>query len=501
MAAAGTDPLEIRLGLISSGGKYLTAESFGFTVNASASSMKRKQIWTLEQADEGDAREEARSEAVVLRSHLGRYLAADKHGNVTADSESPGVDARFLVTAHDDDGSWSLRSEAHGRYLGGTEDRISCFAQSVSPAERWTVHFAMHPQVSLYSVARKRYVHLSAARGGELAAERDAPWGVDSLLTLVFLERRYHLQTADNRFLSSSGALVSAADASTGFTLEFRAGKVVFRDSAGRYLSPAGPTGTLRAGKSARVGKDELFVLERSHAQVLLRASNDRNVSMRQGVDLSANQDEESDQEVFQLEMSKEEAGLCAFRTVRGTYWNHTHSGQLQSNASLKSASCFFHLEWEGSKVTLKASNGKYINARKNGQLSASADTPGESEQFTVRLINRPLIVLRGEHGFIGARKADSATLDSNRASCDVYQLQHKGGAYSLKGQAGRYWSVGPEGGVTCGSADPDWFELELCGRSQLAIRTAAGRYLHGDHTGALTTKTHSPDQSSLWEY
>ncbi|XP_062392985.1 fascin [Sardina pilchardus] len=495
MAADGTDPLEIRFGLISSGNKYLTAESFGFTVNASASSMKKKQIWTLEQADGG--REE---EAVLIRSHLGRYLATDKDGNVTGDSASPPrADCRFLITAHDD-GSWSLQSEAHGRYLGGTEDRISCFAQSISPAEKWTVHFAMHPQVNVYSVARKRYAHLSGTRG-ELAAERDAPWGVDSLLTLVFLDRRYHLQTADNRFLACSGALLNKADSSTGFTLEFRAGKVVFRDSSGKYLAPVGPTGTLKSGKSSRVGKDELFVLERSHAQVVLRASNDRNVSMRQGVDLSANQDEESDQEVFQLEMSKEEAGLCAFRSVRGTFWNLTGSGGLQSNASVKSASCFFHLEWEGSKVALKASNGKYINARKNGQLSATADTPGECEQFCVLLINRPLIVLRGEHGFIGARKADSATLDSNRASYDVYQLQHKGGAYSLKDQADRYWSVGPEGGVTCGSADPDWFELELCGRSQLAIRTAAGRYLHGDHTGALTTKAQTPDKSSLWEY
>lgn len=274
MPSNGSKALKLQFGLINHENRYLTAEAFGFKVNASASSLKKKQIWTLEQDDQD-------GQVVFLRSHLGRYLASDKDGKVSCEAETKDSDCRFLIVAQSD-GRWALQSEPYLRFFGGSEDYLSCFAQTIGEAELWAVHLALHPQANLLSVARKRYAHLAAPEG-EIAVDSNIPWGVDALLTLVYMDGKYCLKTSDSRFLTNDGKLSTESGRGTGYTLELKSGKLAFKDYEGKYLTPMGPTGTLRSGRCSKPGKDELFDLEESHPQVVFQSANSRFVSIRQG--------------------------------------------------------------------------------------------------------------------------------------------------------------------------------------------------------------------------
>ncbi|XP_032609563.1 fascin-2 [Hylobates moloch] len=436
--------LKIQFGLVNDTGRYLTAESFGFKVNASAPSLKRKQTWVLE-PDPGQGT------AVLLRSsHLGRYLSAEEDGRVACEAEQPGRDCRFLVLPQPD-GRWVLRSEPHGRFFGGTEDQLSCFATAVSPAELWTVHLAIHPQAHLLSVSRRRYVHL-CPREDEMAADGDKPWGVDALLTLIFRSRRYCLKSCDSRYLRSDGRLVWEPEPHACYTLEFKAGKLAFKDCDGRYLAPMGPAGTLKAGRNTRPGKDELFDLEESHPQVVLVAANHRYVSVRQEV------------------------------------------------GGLSSANTMFEMEWRGRRVALKASNGRYVCMKKNGQLAAISDFAGKDEEFTLKLINRPILVLRGLDGFVCHHRG-SNQLDTNRSVYDVFHLSFSDGAYQIRGRDGGFWYTGSHGSVCSDGERAEDFVFEFRELGRLAIRARSGKYLRGGASGLLRADADAPVGTALWEY
>ncbi len=140
---------------------------------------------------------------------------------------------------------------AHSRYLGGTEDRIACFAQSISPAEKWNVHLAVHPQVNVYSISRKRYAHLSAERS-ELAGTATVPWA----WTRCSLSSTW-ITGITCRPPTPLPSRARCPDDQTGHGHRVHAGisrgKVAFRDATGQIHRATGPTGTMKSGKSARV--------------------------------------------------------------------------------------------------------------------------------------------------------------------------------------------------------------------------------------------------------
>merc|ERR1711955_115235 len=75
----------------------------------------------------------------------------------------------------------------------------------------------------------------------------------------------------------------------------------------------------------------------------------------------------------------------------------------IQASEKQRSEQALFDLVWqEDGSVCLKASNGKYIVNKKTGHLFANCDAIEDNTRYFFYLINRPILVLKGEQGFVG---------------------------------------------------------------------------------------------------
>ncbi|CAH1273843.1 fascin-2-like [Branchiostoma lanceolatum] len=489
------DILKLSLGLINYKNKYLTAEIFGNKVNVTGNSLKKKQTWTIEQDPEG--------ESVYLRSHLDRFLTSDRHGNVSCDAEEQGKEEKFLIEPYED-GRWAFRSMAHGLYLSGNGENMRCFSKMVGKEELWTVHLAMHPQVNLKNVNRKRYARWSE-EDEELRVDMNHPWGDDALITLEFRDGKYAIKTCNNKYLHRDGRLVDDSSEDTDFTLEFRSGKIALKDRMGKYLTAVGGTATMMT-RNNKPGKDELFVLEDSHPQAVFVANNGRLVSVRQGVDVAANQDfdeerGESDLETFQMEIDKE-SGKWSVRTNNDKFWTLKTGGNsgLQATGSQSaSLDAQFEIHWLGRQIAFQASNGRFVATKLNGQLAATADEISDACKFTFKLVNRPLLVLRGSHGFVAVGKGDR--LECHHADYGIFEMINNDGAYQLKGQDGKFWKMEGENNVAMSSEGGTDFLIELREHSKFCIRAPNDKYLRGEQNGQFRATGTEVNKDTLWEY
>jgi len=482
------------IGLINSRHKYLSAETFGFRVNANGTSMKKKQVWILEPYGDGDS--------ICLRSHLNKYLAVDQFGNVTCENEEKDDLAKFEISVCDDfSGRWAFRSLSRGYFLGASSDSLICTAKSPGDGELWFVHLAARPQVNLRSEGRRRFARLSAEKT-EIQVEENVPWGEDTLFTLEFREEanKYAVHTCNNMYLARNGALQPTVSKESMFACEYHGGFIALRDQEGLYLSPIGSRAVLKT-RSNVVTKDELFSLEDSLPQAsFIAASNSRFVSIKQGVDVTANQEEISDHETFQLEWEPA-AAKWYIRTMQDKFFSLQPGGGIQASDKNKSKAGLFDLVWqEDGAVSFKANNGKFLGSKKSGHLYANCDDMEDNAKFFFYLVNRPILVLKCEQGFVGY-KTGTVKLECNKATYETIQVERgELGLVHFKGQNGKYWTV-RDGGIFADSDLPQGFYLELREPTRMCIKSAAGQYIMSKKNGGFSVDTSNAESATRWEY
>ncbi|KAI1278795.1 Protein singed [Halotydeus destructor] len=553
------------VGLVNGQHKYLTAETFGHKVNANGLALKKKQLWSLEPfqpfqngASEGQGNEhDAELEHVAIKSHLGCYLAVDNFGNITCNSTELSEGACFTISICSMNGQlgdqiyWAFRNQDRGYYLGTTSDgTITCVAKMPqSKSELWNVHLVPSRGMTMFalkSISRKRYARTTLDNNGDqsnLQVELNAinPWGPEMLFQLRYFEGGLHaLLTSDCKYLTCDGAIVTWTPDRTGeagktvttlpprdtlFTIEYHEGSVAFRDHQGRYLTAVGRAATMRT-RANNVSKDELFEFEAAPIQVALRANvNNKWVSIKQGVDVTANQSDISNEhETFQLESDSE--GCWRIRTNGGHYWGLEAASAIQTSSNDVKSAGHFRLKYNAedgscnllvaSKTGDSESTPKWICARKSGHLYTGTDPVGLFIMFQ----NRTSLNLRAlsSSGFVGLKLPGTFKVEASKTVPDSVVVEYANSENNQDTENSsfnccflkmpinnKYWSVSAGNLITCDQSFTNCaqqFLIELRSGSTIAIRLfESSNYLSLTSQGALIVKGCPPEEATLWEF
>ena len=466
------------VGLSNSQNLYLSAEKFQFKVNASGKTMKSKQIWSLEKLDD---------DQFVLKSWLGRYLACNKDGKITAEAEEISPESTFSLVNQGDE-KFEIRS-SQGHSLGGSLDNIAGKLREPKP-EGWTVHLAIVPQINLRNIQRKSFAR-SSTDGNEFVVKDEIPWGKDCILFIQYKSGKYCFQDVNSQYLCRDGSLKANCDDDCLFVLFFKQTSVAFRDSQGKFLSCVGPKAVLQSSKKDAIGQSELFEIYNAKPQVTLMASNQKFLSNKQGTDVRANQFEVENTEIFQLEAvdSTDTSGNVKWGLLGSNkhYWTVEGNSLACSSENSTLETSQFEIVWKEDKVLLKCSNGKYLNARSGGQLSPnSSNEDEESCQFVLQMINRPLIAFNGCYGFVGVKGA-SGVLECNRSQAEFFKLISKDSRYYIQINE-KYWDIDSQGdNILAKSVKPVIFSIEFRAHNKVCIVAPNGQYMRGSQNGAFT--------------
>jgi len=501
--------------------KYMNFEVFR-GCDVEAAKMKKKQIILLKPCADG---------SVNLLNWQGKFCRVDADGDFRPDGDDSTDDENKFVIEAQKDGTWAIKSQKYGWYVRGVVGKqpatLSSFEKELSPDALWKVHLAMHPQITLKNIKRRRYVSES---NDTMTTRADNPFGPECTLNLIFDggSGAYGLQSAaTTKFLSTSGQMLAAMDETCKYYIEYAGDHIHFKSiSTGRYITSLGADGLCKATKGG-VGSaqaDETFLMEDSYPQVCFKSvPSGKYLSMKGGVEVAANAvnpmthgsssstSAVTTNETYQMESRTD--GTWVFKTCQDKYLAQvdlSFSADGGDALGEAPANARFHVEFlDRNRVAIKAANGKYMKAKMNRQIHADGvDSSDEACQFVMTLTNRPTIALRGIHGFLKAAPSNQLQLFCNSSEPAFFGLSQGENGYVLEG-----WTTSEEanhGSTGARSADAtvsmgagvEEYHVELFQESRLAIKNLSnGKYLQTANNGWPSFSGTAVTKDTLWEY
>ncbi|XP_054420108.1 fascin-3 [Pteronotus mesoamericanus] len=486
-------PEDLRVGLISWAGSYLTYEPYKNTVTATAKGLGRRQTWEILVSNEHD------TQAVVrLRGLQGLYLLCEADGSLCYDRPRTSHHGCFLLRFHRN-GKWTLQCIISGRYLESDGQDVFCNSRVLSAYHMWTPRPALHVHVILYSPLNHCYARADPTVG-RVWVDAPVPCLGECGFLLHFQDGCYHLETSTHCFLSHLDRLVSQPSTQTAFHMQVRPGGLVaLSDGEGGMLYAQGPRLLLGLGSSPHRG-EEWFILQRCPTWVSLRARTRKFLSVIYDVEVYAASEHLTSMSLFQFESDNESPAL-QLRSANGCYLAQRRHRAVLANGHPLESDTFFRMHWNCGRIILQSPNGRFLGIAPNSLLMASATIPGPNEEFGIRLANRPFLILRGRYGYVGlSPERDLMQCNMDQPNC-IHLLPCRQGIYHFQAQGGSFWSI-----TSFGTFRP-WgkfalnFCIELQGSNLLTVLAPNGFYMRSDRSGTLLADSEYITKECIWEF
>jgi hypothetical protein len=483
--------IHLVVGIKTSFGKFFNCEKFNFQLSCNAAAIRQKQTFVLEPTDDGKW---------FIRSWLNKHLSAHELGEVSIKTDGRTPSEKWTIEFLN--GLVALKS-SHGKYLTADENNLICKAAAVGDKEKFELVFSIHPQIVVRSF-EGRFVR---ADGDDIIANKDQQFGIGTLITLEYDNNgRYAFKTVSGRYMSAYGSgNVKGDKVSKGdneyFTFELQGKKFAIKSSSGKYLSPDGVKGNLKA-KSDKITARELFEMFHSDPQITMKAHNKKFVSCQER-NIMCNRTTVGDDETFIMEHVKE--SVYALRTIQAKYWSCIN-GAMSVSSLEKTPTEQFNIGYQGGKTWMKTvpnAEGKayYITAKSLGGVrGVNASEAGDQELFEVHLLNRPQLVLRTKQlAFVGT---SGDKIMANKNNSETFTVEFLDGSYLVRNTAGNYFSVGAEDKIVVVPEKKTPLFVEFV-NGRLAFKTDENRYLVSDDHGnfVLGPKREVPPPESQFEF
>ncbi|KAF6275984.1 fascin actin-bundling protein 3 [Rhinolophus ferrumequinum] len=486
-------PEDLRVGLISWAGSYLTYEPYKRTVTADARGLGRRQTWEILVSNEHD------TQAVVrLRSLQGLYLLCEADGSLCYGRPRTSHHGCFLLRFHRN-GKWTLQCIISGRYLESDGEDVFCNSRVLSAYHMWTPRPALHVHVILYSPFNQCYARADPTTC-RVWVDAPVPCLKECGFLLHFEDGCYHLETSTHFFLSHLDRLVSQPSTQTAFHMQVRpGGRVALSDGEGGMLYAQGTHLLLGLGSSPHRG-EEWFVLQRCPTWVSLRSKSRKFLSLIYDVEVHAAFEHLTPMSLFQFESDKESHAL-QLRSTNGCYLAQRRHRTVMADGHPLESDTFFRMHWNCGRIILQSPSGRFLGIAPNSLLMSNATVPGPNEEFGILLANRPFLVLRGRYGYVGtSSEQDLMQCNMDQPDC-IHLLPCRQGIYHFQAQGGAFWSI-----TSFGTFRP-WgkfalnFCIELQGSNQLTVLAPNGFYMRSDRSGTLFADSEDITKECIWEF